>query len=144
MTGDLAFGISSRQAAEEQFENREALLNPPNFNRNLALTRKIRAGELVDLSFQATSAFSLIIVYKFLNGPSGSTLDEQTAQFQWRVPAETRNGSEHPVKVSATDGTKNLTSAYEVLLIVEGTIGEQVASSLICLSLLISLVLPVT
>jgi hypothetical protein len=114
MTNDLAFGISSRQAAEEQFENREALLNPPNFNANLSLIRKVQAGEQVDLSFQATSEFSLIIVYKLLNGPSESTINEQTGQFQWRVPADARNGSEYPVKVSATDGTKNLTSSYEV------------------------------
>jgi len=130
LTGDIAFGISSRQAAQEQLENRESLLNPPTFNSNLSLKREVQAGEQVNLSFEATSEFSSIIAYKLLNGPNGSIFNEQSGQFQWQVPFETENGTEIPVKVSATDETKNLTSSYEVSLVVATTMITNVSSTL--------------
>ena len=134
-TGDLNFGVSSRQAAEEQAESRSSLLNPPRFNPNLSLRRIVHAGELVNISFEATSEFSMNIDYKLLSGPNGSTLNERSGQFQWIVPVEIRNGSESPVKVSATDGTKNLTSSYEVSLIV----GSESNAQVIWSSMLVSL-----
>ena len=134
-TGDLNFGVSSRQAAEEQAESRSSLLNPPRFNTNLSLRRTVQAGEQVNISFQATSEFSMTIDYKLPSGPSGSALDERSGLFQWTVPVQMQNGSEIPVKVSATDGTKNLTSSHEVLLIVGSINNEQVIWSWLPVSL---------
>lgn len=142
-TGDLSFGVYSRQAAEEQAEFRSSILNPPRFNAKLSLRRIVRAGEQVNISFEAASEYSMAIVYKLIRGPNGSTLDERSGQLQLQVPVETRNGSEIPVQVSATDGTKNLTSSYEVSLIVETVSNEQVQGSPTLGSLLRSRVLSV-
>lgn len=126
VTGDLAFGVSSRLAAEEQTEYRESMLNPPRFNEYLTLRRRIQSGEYVNISFEATSEFSALINYELLNGPNGSSLNEETGQFQWNVPVGLDNGSTILVKVSATDSIKNLTSFYEVSLEVEGNFTVEV------------------
>ncbi|CAF1568850.1 unnamed protein product, partial [Adineta ricciae] len=116
VTGDIAFGRSSRQTAEQQFEQREAMRNSPKFNSDLSLTRSVRVGEQVQISFQATSEFSLTIHYKLLHAPNGSSLDGLTGEFNWKVPDETEISKKIPVEVSAQDATYNLTSTYEVLL----------------------------
>lgn len=126
VTGDLAFGVSSRLAAEEQTKYRESMLNPPRFNEDLTLRRRIQSGEYVNISFRATSEFSAFINYELLNGPNGSSINEETGQFQWNVPVGLDNGSTILVKVSATDSIKNLTSSYEVSLEVEGNITMEV------------------
>ena len=43
---------------EEQIEQREAMRNPPKFNSDLSLTRSVRVGQQVSISFQATSEFT--------------------------------------------------------------------------------------
>ena len=49
VTRDLDFGRISRQAAEQQIEQREAMRNPPKFISNLPLTKSVRIGEQVRL-----------------------------------------------------------------------------------------------
>lgn len=119
VTKDLAFGYLSRQAAEQQIEQREAIRNPPKFNSGLSLTQTVKIDQQVSISFQATSEFSSIIAYKLLRGPTEASVDGVTGQFEWKVPEETVVGSKTPIQVSAQDSTYNLTSAYEVLLEVE-------------------------
>ena len=119
VTGDLAFGRASRQAAEQQVEQREAMRNPPVFNSDLTLTRTVRVGQQVTISFRATSEFSSNIAYKLLHGPTGSSLNGATGAFEWKVPKNIETSSKVPVQVSAQDSTHELTSTYEVLLDVE-------------------------
>jgi hypothetical protein len=114
VTGDIAFGRTSRQAAEQQIEQREAIRNPPKFNSELSLTRSVHIGQEVRISFQATSEFSSHITYKLLHGPNGASLNEGTGEFQWKVPKDEIIGSQIPVQVSAQDATYNLESTYEV------------------------------
>ncbi|CAF4100992.1 unnamed protein product, partial [Adineta steineri] len=119
VTGDVDFGRVSREAAEQQVEQREAMRNPPKFNSALSLTRSVRVGEQVDISFQATSEFSSNIIYKLLHGPNGATLNEATGHFEWKVPEKMETISKIPVQVSAQDTAYNLMSTYEVLLEVQ-------------------------
>ncbi|CAF1024932.1 unnamed protein product [Adineta steineri] len=119
VTGDVDFGRVSREAAEQQVEQREAMRNPPKFNSALSLTRSVRVGEQVDISFQATSEFSSNIIYKLLHGPNGATLSEATGHFEWKVPEKMETTSKIPVQVSAQDTAYNLMSTYEVLFEVQ-------------------------
>lgn len=116
VTRDVDFGRTSLQEAEQQFERRAAIRNPPKFNSELSLTQSVRIGQQVSISFLATSEFSAIIAYQLLHGPNEALLDEFTGQFQWKIPRDMTAGSRIPVKVSARDMTYNLTSTYEVVL----------------------------
>jgi hypothetical protein len=116
VTGDIAFGRISRQAAEQQVEQREAIRNPPKFNSELSLTQSVHIGQEVHIYFQATSEFSSNVAYKLLNGPNGASFNEGTGQFQWKVPKDTTIDSHISVQVSAQDATYSLTSTYEVVL----------------------------
>ena len=116
VTGDLAFGRTSRQTAEQQIEQREAIRNPPRFNSALSLTQAVRIGQEVALSFQATSEFTSNIVYTLLRSPNRASLNEVTGQFRWTVSTNTVPNSRIPVQVSAQDAVYNLTSSYEVVL----------------------------
>jgi hypothetical protein len=116
VTGDLDFGRASRQAAEQQVEQREAMRNPPRFNSALSLTQAVRVGQQVSISFQATSEFTSKIAYKLLHGPVGASLNEATGLFQWKVPKGTVVTRKIPVQVSAQDAIYGLTSTYEVVL----------------------------
>lgn len=116
ITSDLAFGRVSRQAAEQQVEQREAMRNPPKFNSDLSLNRIVHIDQQVSISFRATSEFSETIAYKLLHGPSEASFDETTGQFEWKVPETTPASSKTSVQVSAQDITYNLTSTYEVVL----------------------------
>lgn len=115
-TRDIDFGLVSRQAAEEQTEQREAIRNPPQFNSQLPLKQIVFIDQLVEISFQATSEFSSSIIYKLLRGPGEATLDEATGQFQWTVQRGTVINSRILVKVNAQDTAYNFTSAYELVL----------------------------
>jgi hypothetical protein len=119
VTGDLVFGRVSREAAEQQVEQREAMRNPPRFNPNLSLTQSVRVGQQVSISFQATSEFNSSVAYKLIHGPTETSFDETTGQFEWKVPGDMVVGSKVPVKVSAQDVVYNLTSTYEVVLEVQ-------------------------
>jgi hypothetical protein len=116
VTGDLDFGRASRQAAEQQIEQREAMRNPPRFNSALSLTQPVQVGQQVSISFQATSEFTSKIAYKLLHGPVGASLNEATGLFQWKVPKGTVVTRKIPVQVSAQDAIYGLTSTYEVVL----------------------------
>lgn len=141
MTGDINFGLSSKQAAEEQSEYRKALRNPPKFNDDLSLRKKVLPNEHVNVSFYATSEFSSVIIYKLLHGPNGSTLNEASGLFQWTVPSEIRNAVEFAVQVSATDDTYNLTSSYEVIFVAEANNSIEVRLIFILLFVLVISVL---
>ncbi|CAF0814967.1 unnamed protein product [Adineta ricciae] len=116
VTGDIDFGRTSRQAAEQQIEQREAMRNPPKFNSGLSLTRSVQIGEEVRLSFRATSEFSSSISYKLLRAPNDASLNAMTGEFQWKVSKKLETTNQIPVQVSAQDTVFNLTSTYEVLL----------------------------
>ncbi|UJR24393.1 hypothetical protein I4U23_005770 [Adineta vaga] len=129
VTGDTAFGLNSRQAAEEQIQQRESIRNPPKFNSNLNLTQTVRTGEQVHISFQATSEFSSNIIYKSLRSPNDSSLNELTGEFKWNVPKKIDNRTTTTsVRVSAQDSIYNLTSTYEIVF----DIKQNCASSFIC------------
>ncbi len=119
VTGDLAFGRASREAAEQQVEQREAMRNPPKFNSGLSLTQSVRVGQQVSISFRATSEFSTSIIYKLLHGPIGASLDETTGEFEWKASEGIAVANKVPVQVSAQDAAYSLTSTYEVVLEVQ-------------------------
>ncbi|CAF1471741.1 unnamed protein product [Rotaria sp. Silwood1] len=140
VTQDIDFGLVSRQAAEQQTEQREAIRNPPQFNSQLSLTRIVFIDQLVEISFQAISEFSSSIIYKLLHGPDEATLDEATGQFQWTVPRGTVVSSRIPVKVSAQDTTYNFTSAYELVLKIQ----QKSIASIFTISTLLLILLFIT
>lgn len=120
-TGDLSFGRMSRQAAEQQVEQREAMRNPPSFDTNkVPLRISVHEGQSVNLGFSATSEFSTIIAYRLLSGPVGAKFDPNSGQFEWHVPKKPTQ-RQFAVKVSAEDATYHLISTHEVVLDVTRT-----------------------